>query len=150
VFKTNAMGDFFSIAAIVLLVLLGPWFLVWRSSSRRKREREEDQERWRELTSRTFALERTVRELQAQRSSRPAPTEEEATPKTAEKPAAASHTPAFSSPSIVSTPTQQVVSPHTEPAPEPSPFFRKRRRDESLLRSLVQGVKLGEMEEHSF
>src|ERR1019366_4505653 len=80
----------------------------------------------------------------------PAPTEEEATPKTAEKPAAASHTPAFSSPSIVSTPTQQVVSPHTEPAPEPSPFFRKRRRDESLLRSLVQGVKLGEMEEHSF
>jgi hypothetical protein len=29
------MGDFVSIAAIVLL---GPWVLVWRASSRRKRE----------------------------------------------------------------------------------------------------------------
>ena len=76
------MGDFVSIAAIVLLVLLGPWVLVWRVNSRRKRERAEDQERWRELTSRTYALEQAVLALQAQRSSRFSPTAEEATPKT--------------------------------------------------------------------
>jgi len=98
------MGDFVSIAVIVLLVLLGPWFLVWRSSSRRKREREEDQERWRELTSRTYALEQTVQALQSQHSSRPIPTAEEARPKTSEAPAAASHTPSFTSPSSVSPP----------------------------------------------
>ena len=77
------MGDFVSIAAIVLLVLLGPWVLVWRVNSRRKRERAEDQKRWQELTSRTYALEQTVRALQAQLSS---PAAEEATPKTSESP----------------------------------------------------------------
>ena len=51
----------------MLLVLLGPWVLVWRISSRRKRERDEDNERWQELSSRTYALEQTVRALQAQR-----------------------------------------------------------------------------------
>jgi type II secretory pathway component PulM len=66
-------------AGIVLLVLLGPWVLVWRISSRRKRERDEDNERWQELSSRTYALEQTVRALQAQR---PGSAAEEATPKT--------------------------------------------------------------------
>ena len=87
------MGDFASIAAIVLLVLLGPWVLVWRVNSRRKRERAEDQERWRELTSRTYALEQAVLALQAQRSSRSGPTAEEATPKTSESPFVARHFP---------------------------------------------------------
>jgi type II secretory pathway component PulM len=71
--------DFVFVGGIVLLVLLGPWVLVWRISSRRKRERDEDNERWQELSSRTYALEQTVRALQAQR---PGSAAEEATPKT--------------------------------------------------------------------
>jgi len=100
------MGDFFSIAVVVLLVLLGPWVLVWRVNSRRRRERDEDQERWRELTSRAYALEETVRTLQAQRSS-PAP--EEATPKTSRSPVATSYASQFPSPSIVSPPAPAPV-----------------------------------------
>jgi uncharacterized membrane protein len=118
------MGDFVPIAAIVLLVLLGPWALVWRVNSRRKRERAEDQERWRELTSRTYALEQTVLALQAQSSSRPSrstPTAEEATPKTSESPAAASYAPPFPSPDVVSPPP-------AVPVVEPSPSVRVAER----------------------
>jgi hypothetical protein len=64
------MGDFVSIAVIVLLVLLGPLVLVWRTNSRRKRDRFEDQEQWRELDRRTYALEQTVRALQTRQSGR--------------------------------------------------------------------------------
>ncbi len=71
--------DFVFVGGIVLLVLLGPWVLVWRISSRRKRERDEDNERWQELSSRTYTLEQTVRTLQARR---PGSAAEEATPKT--------------------------------------------------------------------
>lgn len=103
------MADFVFGGGIVLLVLLGPWVLVWWVNSRRKRERAEDQEQWRELTSRIYALEQTVRKFQAQR---PSPAAEEATPKTAERSVAASHTPPPSSPSIVSPmPAPQVVEP---------------------------------------
>ena len=75
------MEDFVPVVGIVLLVLLGPWVLVWRANSRRRRERGEDQERWRELTSRTYALEQTVRALHAQR---PSPASEGPIPKTAD------------------------------------------------------------------
>src|ERR1700678_2260143 len=68
--RTTAMGDFVSIAVIVLLVLLGPLVLVWRTNSRRKRDRFEDQEQWRELDRRTYALEQTVRALQTRQSAR--------------------------------------------------------------------------------
>jgi len=112
------MGDFVSIAAIVLLVLLGPWVLVWRVNSRRKRERAEDQKRWQELTSRTYALEQTVRALQAQLSS---PAAEEATPKTSESPVATSYASPFPSPSIVSPPP-------APPVVEPSPSVRVAER----------------------
>jgi len=105
------MGDFVSIAVIVVLVLLGPWALVWRVSSRRKHEREEDQDRWRELTSRTYALEQTVRALQAQRSS---PAAEEAKSKTSESPVATTYASPFPSPSIVSPPP---APPVVEPCP---------------------------------
>jgi uncharacterized membrane protein len=53
---------------IVLLVLFGPWLLLWRANSARKRERVEDGQRWRELTSRIYALENAVEKMQAQRS----------------------------------------------------------------------------------
>jgi uncharacterized membrane protein len=112
------MGDFVSIAAVVLLVLLGPWVLAWRVNSRRKREREEDQDRWRELTSRTYALEQTVRALQAQRSS---PAAEEAKSKTSESPVATTYASPFPSPSIVSPPP-------APPVVEPSPSVRVAER----------------------
>ena len=132
------MGDFVSIAIIVVLVLLGPWILVLRSSSRRKREREEDQERWRELTSRAFVLEQAVLALQAQRSGRTAPIAEEAEPKKADTPAPASDASPSSSPGVVSPPEQQAASPYLasphlatsqpRPAPEPSPSIRLAER----------------------
>jgi hypothetical protein len=104
------MDDSVSIAAVVLLVVLGPWLLVWRASSRRKRERAEDQEQWRELMSRTGALEQTVRALQAQR---PSSSATEATPKPSESPATSSAPP---------SPTPGAVSaPPAPPVGEPSP-----------------------------
>ena len=110
------MGDLVPIAAIVLLVLLGPWVLVWLARSRRKRERAEDQERLRELTSRTYALEQTVLALQAQRSSS---TLQEAVPAASE--------------SSIAALSPRVVSPH--PAPpvidrtvDPSPSVRVAER----------------------
>jgi uncharacterized membrane protein len=119
------MGDFVSIAAIVLLVLLGPWVLVWRVNSRRKRERAEDQERWRELTSRTYAIEQAVLTLQAQRSTRFSPTAEEATPKTSESPFATSYAPPSPSSTIVSPPPAPPAVDHTA---EPSPSVQVAER----------------------
>ncbi len=109
------MGDFVPIAAVVLFVLLGPWVLVWWVNSRRKREREEDQSKWRELTSRTYALEQTVRALQVQRSS-PAP--EEAKPKTSESPVATTYASPLRSPTVVSPPS---APPVVEPDPSAPP-----------------------------
>jgi uncharacterized membrane protein len=116
------MGDFVFGGGIVLLVLLGPWVLVWRVNSRRKRERDEDQEQRRELTSRIYVLEQTVRELQVQR---PSLVPEEAAPKTSESPVAASYTPTYSSPSIVSPPA---APPVMELTAEPSPSVRVAER----------------------
>jgi uncharacterized membrane protein len=112
------MGDFVFIAAFVLLVLLGPWVLVLRTNSQRKRERAEDQERWQELTSRTYALEETVRSLQAQR---PAPVAKEVTPKAYERPIASSYRPPSPSPGIVPPPT-------APPVVEPSHSVRAAER----------------------
>ena len=104
------MEGFVPVVGIVLLVLLGPWVLVWRANSRRRRERGEDQERWRELTSRTYALEQTVRALQAQR---PSPAAEGATPKTADTPVAASHVPPPARSIVPPSPLPPVVEPST-------------------------------------
>src|SRR5208283_2107440 len=112
------MGDFVSIAVIVLLVLLGPWVLVWRVSARRKRERVEDQDQWRELTSRTYELEQTVRALQAQRSS---PAAEGTKSKTSDSPVATTYASAFPSPSIFSPPP-------APPVVESSPSVRVAER----------------------
>ncbi|HVR26332.1 MAG TPA: DUF2339 domain-containing protein [Candidatus Polarisedimenticolia bacterium] len=109
--------DFVFVGGIVLLVLLGPWVLVWRISSRRKRERDEANERWQELSSRTYTLEQTVRTLQAQR---PGSVAEEATPKTSERHGSTSYVPTFTSPSVVPPPVPPVV----QPSPEPSPSVR--------------------------
>jgi len=128
--------DFVFVGGIVLLVLLGPWVLVWRISSRRKRERDEDNERWQELSSRTYTLEQTVRTLQAQR---PGSAAEEVTPKTSERHGSTSYVPTFTSPSVVPPPVPPVV----EPTPEPSPSVRiaenwiTQKADESATTSPV-------------
>src|SRR6266446_903440 len=70
------MDEFVFIGGIVLFVLLGPCVLVWRVNARRKRERQEDQERWRDLTSRIYAFEQAVQKTQS-----PSPAPEEATAK---------------------------------------------------------------------
>jgi uncharacterized membrane protein len=69
------------VAGIVLLVLFGPWVLLLRTNSRRRRERAEDRDQWRELTSRAYALEQAVRALQARSSN----TAEEAKPESEAK-----------------------------------------------------------------
>ena len=51
--------------ALLAALLFGPWILLWRSHIRRKREREEDQARWGELTRRVHALERSVEQFKA-------------------------------------------------------------------------------------
>ncbi len=129
--------DFVFVGGIVLLVLLGPWVLVWRISSRRKRERDEDNERWQGLTSRTYTLEQTVRTLQAQR---PGSAAEEAAPKTSERHGSTSYAPTFTPPSVIAPPVPPVV----EPTPEPSPSVRiaenwiTQKADESATTSPVR------------
>ena len=56
---------------ILLVILFGPWVLVWRVNSRRKRDRQEDQSRWNDLTARFHILERELRELKQARISQP-------------------------------------------------------------------------------
>jgi len=88
------------VGGIVLFV----W--VWRLNARSKRERVEDQEQWRELSSRLSAVEHTVQKLQTQRAS---PAAEVATPKTSDHPTGAPYGPPRSSPSILSTPPSPPV-----------------------------------------
>ena len=57
------MDEILFFGGIILLVLFGPWVLLWRSHRKRTRQREDDQTRWGELTERIYALERTVQKL---------------------------------------------------------------------------------------
>ena len=109
----DSLGILFAIG-LVLFVLFGPWILLARSNSRRRLEREEDQARWRELTSRIFVLENVVEALKAQRST---PKDEEASAKTPQVN------------EVASPPTPVVPSRVPEPArivpvEEPSPSAR--------------------------
>ncbi len=98
---------------IVFIVLFGPWLLLWRANSRRKREREEDQARWRDLTSRIFTLENAVEALHTQRAK---PAAEEAKPKPSQRPEQAqASTPVLSS---------SAAPPSVEPSRDLSPSGR--------------------------
>ena len=118
------------VAGIVLLVLFGPWVLLLRTNSRRRRERTEDRDQWRELTSRAYALEQAVRALQARSSN----TAEEAKPESEAKSEAYSEAkperPAIrystsrSSPDIDSPPPAPPPPPVFGPADEVSPSVR--------------------------
>jgi uncharacterized membrane protein len=65
---------------VLLFVLFGPWILVWRVNRGRKRDREEDQSRWGELSRRVLALEQAVKELRGPKAppTRPEPVRREA------------------------------------------------------------------------
>jgi uncharacterized membrane protein len=89
---------------VVLVILFGPWVLVWRVSSRRKRDRREDQSRWADLTARMHVLEREVKTLHSQAAVTPAPSE-------ARKEAVAETRPG---------PATAPPPPKTAPAPTPS------------------------------
>jgi len=87
---------------LVLFILVGPWILLWRSSLKRKRERQEDQQRWDDLTNRVFVLEQNLQ--------RAAQTPLE--PQT-EVPAA----------SVIASPKAPIQSAQPAPGPTPVPFF---------------------------
>jgi uncharacterized membrane protein len=140
--------------------------LVWRTNSKRKRERDEDHERWQELTSRTYALEQTVRSLQARR---PSPVEADATPKTSERDGAVSHAPTYDSPIAVPPPVEPTpessrsvriaenwvtqktaesvtTSPSTPaPTPVPAPSFATKGIDLSIADRLKSSLDIEEM-----
>jgi uncharacterized membrane protein len=72
------MDELFLLGGIVLLVLLGPWVLLARGHYKRKRDRNEDQQRWRDAVARIYQLELEVLELRkdARRAEKAKPTAE--------------------------------------------------------------------------
>jgi len=66
--------DIIFYVSLLLFVLFGPWILVWRMNRGRKQNREEDQSRWLELTSRVLALELALKELRDRAAPPPRPT----------------------------------------------------------------------------
>jgi len=83
-----------------VVVLLGPWVLLWRSHRKRTRQREEDQTRWGHLTERIFALERAVDKLKGGGASAPAPP-----------------SPKVETTSPIAAPVTRAVEPEISPAP---------------------------------
>jgi hypothetical protein len=65
------MDGMILIVGVVLVVLFGPWILIWRANV--DLEREQDQERWQDLASRISALEHAVRKFEARPASLEAP-----------------------------------------------------------------------------
>src|SRR5262249_49001986 len=78
------MDEIIFFGGLILFFLFGPWVLVWVGHRRRKREREEDRQRWGELTRRVYALEETVKRVQPgakqEISALPRPEESQAQP----------------------------------------------------------------------
>jgi len=102
------MGGMMVIVGIVLVVLFGPWIVIWRAKVNRKLEREQDQEKWQDLASRISALELAVQKFEARPASVEAP-----------QPAAGIPQPAV--PSIVSPPAPTTISAPSPPVSRPSP-----------------------------
>ncbi len=105
--------DFIVYIGVALLVLFGPWILLWRSHVKRKRNREEDERRWKTLSDRIFNVEGALDEL---RKTVRSPTIE----KVAAETRAPATTPLIAArpiavPLPVSPPVQPVAS---EPTPE--------------------------------
>jgi uncharacterized membrane protein len=110
---------------IILIVLFGPWVLLWRSHRKRIRQREEDQTRWGELTERIYALERTVQKLKE--GPGPAAVPEAPKVESAPIPAAAPpiEAPTPPEPSPAETAAREWVKPTTPVAPATIPTSQK-------------------------
>jgi uncharacterized membrane protein len=124
--------ELFGYLLLLLFVLVGPWIFVWRLSRGRKVERAEDLARWRELSNRVLALDRTVKDLQdrpARSAKQPADSKESPgvqpnpAPSTAPfpSPSEAPILPAKSAPP--SAPPPPTSEPVTVPAGPPPPPF---------------------------
>lgn len=111
------------IVGIVMVVLLGPWILLWRNSSNRKRDRNADQERWKELTSRISALEGKVQNLQKQRA---AGSSEQVSPTITEQPVAGRQAAVTSSPSAISAAKLDTAA---EPGPSVQAAYNWAKKD---------------------
>ncbi len=116
------------IGGILVLVVAGPWVLVWWTNRMRKREREEDQERSRELASRISVLERSVQKLQA-----PSIVAEKATPRTPERPTAVVYT----------SPSSANVSPLLSP-PATEPTLSVQRAESWVKQKIATPATQGE------
>jgi len=123
------MDELIFIIGIVLVVLLGPWALVWRGAVLRKRQREEEQEHWRSALARISALERTVQALRAQRGGA---TAEEAPGKAERAEPEAPVTPPLGATSTA-PPVAQTQPAFVEPTRSPDPALRGQTPDSSSI-----------------
>jgi uncharacterized membrane protein len=114
---------------LLALIFVGPWILVWRMSRARRRDREEDLSRWRELSNRLLALDRAVKDLQDRTASNTKPQSAVKEPSaTKPPPSPASAAPISSDPQAPqsvsapsSVPPPIIAEPPTHPAAQPSP-----------------------------
>jgi hypothetical protein len=103
---------------LVLFVLVGPWVLVWKNRGKRKREREEDQQRWADLTNRIYALEQDIQN----RSTTESKAVKEEAPPAPQARMATPGRPAQVSPAPKPTPAAETITiPPTREAASPSP-----------------------------
>jgi hypothetical protein len=109
------MDEFPVIVLIVLFVLFAPWMVVWFTSRRRKRQREEDQQRWRQLQEQVRGLELAVSRLQ--RGSQPLPAQ------SSPRDAAVVAAPAVPKPDTSGglAPLRESAPPAASPPPIPAP-----------------------------
>jgi uncharacterized membrane protein len=91
---------------ILAVILLGPWVLVWRVNSHRKRDRREDQSRWADLTARIHILEQEVKTPHGQAAVTPSPSEARKETVADARPGAAT---ASAPPKLAPTPSQAVA-----------------------------------------
>jgi uncharacterized membrane protein len=117
------------IIGIVLVVLLGPWALVWRGAVVRKRQRDEEQEQWRSALARISALERTVQALRVQRAGA---TAEEAAGKAERADSEASVTPPLRA-SSTAPPVTQTQPAFGEPTRTAEPVLQGQTPDSSSI-----------------
>jgi uncharacterized membrane protein len=124
------MDEIIFFGGLILFFLFGPWVLVWVGHRRRKREREEDRQRWGELTRRVYALEETVKRVQPDAkqeiSAPPRPEESQAQPETKVLKTTPSKIPAMAVTPITS-PASNVADDRTRqaaapPRPVPGPI----------------------------
>lgn len=140
-------GELIFIIGIVLVVLLGPWVLVWRGSVVRKRQRDQDQEQWRSTLARIGALERTVQALRAQRAGAPA---EGAEGKAERSEPEASVTPSFR-PSNMAPPVAQPQPSFGEPKSYVAPVSQEQTPDSpSILQRPIATTIKPTLHEQSF